>query len=84
MSYNVTIIDQGTDERVDTLFEGEWDDGHEFLWEQGNFSCDCNRGLFFANASNDPDPDVLCGQVRYSVIITYEGEVVYDESEFYE
>lgn len=24
-----------------------WYEHSQFMWEEGNFSCDCNRGMFF-------------------------------------
>ena len=44
-----------------------WRDGSEFIWIDGNFACDCNRGLFFANAAGEHDPDCDCGHERYRV-----------------
>lgn len=52
-----------------------------FIWEEGNFSCDCNRGLFFANAAGEDDPDRACGMDEYSVQIINpaDGSIIYDE-----
>lgn len=48
-----------------------YDDGEPgtYIWEEGNFSCDCNRELFFARAGDeDDDLDGPCGdQERFSV-----------------
>lgn len=32
-----------------------------FNWTEGNYSCDCNRGDFYARAGGEPDPDLPCG-----------------------
>jgi hypothetical protein len=41
---------------------------HEYWWTCGNASCDCNRELFFARATHNPDPDETeCGETRFSV-----------------
>lgn len=53
-----------------------------YIWEDGNFSCDCNRALFFGEFMNDENvPDVDCGDVKYSVRISHpeSGEVIYNE-----
>ena len=50
-----------------------------FIWEEGNFACDCNRYLFFCRAANEPETEYdesdensehRCGDDRYSVRIT--------------
>jgi hypothetical protein len=47
--------------------DGEFQD---FIWSEGNYACDCNRGLFFANAVGDEeDDDHACGADRYKVRI---------------
>lgn len=47
-------------------------DGQHFLWTEGNFGCDCNRGLFFARAVGAPDESPLwnvpCGETRFVVV----------------
>lgn len=47
------------------------DEGNMFIWEEGNFSCDCNRFLFFERAKgNKPDwDDGKCGNGGFSVNI---------------
>jgi hypothetical protein len=49
--------------------DGVWS---PYMWEEGNFSCDCNRGIFFeqATAITDDDAGPLehpCGEGRYRV-----------------
>lgn len=56
--------DKGLCDTVDDRF---WD----YIWEEGNFSCDCNRGSFFAN-DGKPSEDYKwagkeCGQSAYIV-----------------
>ena len=49
------------------------------LWFDGNYSCDCNRELFFEGGKMD-DRDLKCGDgVRFSVNIKVDGEMVYQE-----
>lgn len=41
-----------------------------FLWEDGNYSCDCNRALFFNRELGLPAPsedEPLCGNKKYRV-----------------
>jgi hypothetical protein len=53
-----------------------------FIWSDGNYSCDCNRELFFCRANNDLEPDKpKCSDSRYSVKIVSNGEVLYSEYE---
>lgn len=50
-----------------------WEPHSEYLWlDGGNYSCDCNRHLFFkwsggADAS-DEDDEFPCGETAYSVV----------------
>ena len=43
----------------------------EYLWAEGNYSCDCNRELFFARAAGDDRPHEkgACGYTAYDVRI---------------
>lgn len=36
-----------------------------FMWEDGNWSCDCNRELFFLGT---PMEDTTCGDERFKVL----------------
>lgn len=39
-----------------------------FLWEDGNWACDCNRELLFARAGGDPDPaEGTCGSSAFEL-----------------
>lgn len=40
-----------------------------FIWDEGNYSCDCNRAIFFT-AETDEDDDMECGDTAFSVRIT--------------
>lgn len=56
------------------------------IWEEGNFSCDCNRELFFDEAGgdeNESNEEPTCGNTRYSVNIKrLSGEVIYKEFDY--
>ena len=87
--YTVTIKDLVTGETVESKFTVPWEDHFRFLWEDGNFSCDCNRSLEFQRAKGkEPDiekdaaPCNTCdGARRFRVvsIILADGTKVYEE-----
>lgn len=40
-----------------------------FQWLEGNYSCDCNRALFFARAAGEPEPeDRPCTDDQFVVV----------------
>ncbi len=62
---------------------GEWNLVRDFQWGDGNYACDCNRGLFFARAGGDEREDVSCGMKAYLVRITDDaGTVVYEDEDW--
>jgi hypothetical protein len=64
----------------------------DYIWDEGNYSCDCNRHLFFQWAAgvdtdvlDDEDPlvDHPCSTDHYSVrITTPEGVLLYEDGEW--
>ncbi len=62
--------------------EGD-DHPHTFIWEEGNYSCDCNREIFFFRAGGEraPDEESACTDDRYSVNLVnpITGKAFYDE-----
>jgi hypothetical protein len=52
-----------------------------FNWEENNYSCNCNRALFFARSIGADEPDVDCGDGKYSVNLANAktGEIYYRE-----
>lgn len=52
------------------LEEGE-EFPNTFIWEDGNYACDCNRELFFLRALNESDEDSFdnreCSNGDYSI-----------------
>ena len=57
----------------------KWDGGYEYMWTDGNYSCDCNRAIFFFGAGNPQlsdheafmqAPDRECTDGRFVVRIT--------------
>lgn len=53
-----------------------------YLWEEGNYSCDCNRALFFARVNGEEeDWELPCSDIEYSVEIFLGEELIYSEKE---
>lgn len=75
--YNTTVLKE---------YAPNQEDGY-FSWEEGNFSCDCNRHSFFCEAigeeenEDEDSSDFMCGHTRYRVLdITFEnGDVYYPD-----
>lgn len=63
-----------------------WQTAYSFIWEDGNYACDCNRALFFERAkTGDQDawPETPCGNSLYrldKLVVRETGEIVYSES----
>lgn len=67
MSYSARIVDTETGEVREV--EAGWHDDGYFIWDEGNYGCDCNRALFFARAAGvelDMD-ETPCGDSRYEL-----------------
>ncbi len=48
-----------------------------FIWEEGNYACDCNRAVFFDPTRSEK---TACSDGRFQVRITDDaGQVVYNE-----
>lgn len=87
--YNIVIRENATGRMV--KYEDShpyWTDdesqhsGLRFMFEDGNYSCDCNRKLFFGRAqlTEFTDEETPCGHNAYAVKITLmDGTVVLDE-----
>ena len=77
----VRIRDNETGEVVEHHTEYGNTDGNTFIWQEGNFACDCNRGQFFCEAKGLDDMDAPCGDTHFTVldIKRLSGEVVYSE-----
>jgi len=87
--YYAELTDTRTGEA--RIYRDEYFDVHDgmiFLWEQGNYSCDCNRAIFFARAAGEPDgtdedPEIefaRCSDGRFRVkLIAEDGRVLFEE-----
>jgi len=65
------------------LLEGD-SSPRTFIWEDGNYGCDCNRELFFERAKGNGNFDQEeCSEGRFSVNLVNprNGEVFYREFE---
>jgi hypothetical protein len=60
-----------------------WRYSGSFIWEDGNFACDCNRRDFFTRAAGEEDPeDDRCGRGAFDVRLTSEkGAVLYEDGD---
>jgi hypothetical protein len=86
MAYDVKIRDLSTGEIVTRHFDLLWEDGSEYLWSEGNFSCDCNRALEFSRAKGVEAVDSKCsyksypeGRFRVESITLTDGAEVYKD-----
>lgn len=71
--YIAHIKNNETGEVRKDINDGQFDDSSFYLWSEGNWSCDCNRALFFARAKGEEDPEGLeCTEGKFSVIIELE------------
>jgi len=84
---NVHIRKNATGEIRKYEDTGIWNEEEQelatYIWEEGNFSCDCNRQLFWwrANKEND-EGETSCGENKFSVnIYSTKGKLVYKEFE---
>lgn len=77
--YLIKMLHRPTGEIRELEINLEWDGSSEFLWSEGNFSCDCNRMLFFTDWKEDVEDEELdCGTENYAILgIWAEGELVY-------
>ena len=47
-------------------------DGAVFMFEEGNFSCDCNKSIFIREYVDSNFPEMLCGdkiQLKYIKVV---------------
>lgn len=49
----------------------------QFIWTEGNYSCDCNRQLVFVWSKGIIVDDVACGDTEYDLVeLTIDGESI--------
>jgi hypothetical protein len=59
---HIVLLDTQTGKRVEVLEERS--EGQEFDWSENNFSCDCNRSIFFG----EDIQSAPCGNERYRIV----------------
>lgn len=68
---------------MDELLRDDGETWSDYMWRDGNWSCDCNRYLFFQRAAGEEeiDDDGPCGHDAYTVWIVNpaDGSIIYDE-----
>ena len=72
MRYTFEIQDTQTNETRQHQDAYDWNDESHmlFMFRDGNYSCDCNRELFFQRAAGEAETDldaVVCGEGRYVI-----------------
>jgi len=69
-AYNVALRNNATGEIRLIAHPSPWGKDSDYLWTEGNYSCDCNRHLLFERDKGfEPDAaDVKCGDVKYSAL----------------
>lgn len=51
-----------------------------YIWEEGNYACDCNRMLFFARVNGEEeDWESPCSDYKYSIEIFVDEELIYSD-----
>lgn len=45
---------------IDQAWENEYGEV-DYMWERGNFSCDCNKSLFIQRQCDENFPEMSCG-----------------------
>lgn len=83
--YFVTMKEEASGKVVQLKFDHDWEDGSDFYWCEGNYSCDCNREFEFREASGldrFPEKESGCSDGKYTVlkIELPDGTEVYHES----
>ena len=88
--YIVTMKDVTTGEVVKCpMRDWVWEEASEFLWSEGNWSCDCNRLYEFREAKGlpripDDDNSPYCkGSVKFQILGIHlkDGTLVYEAEE---
>lgn len=83
--HTVTIRDRTSGETVEYVDEHGHNDDDCYMWRLGNYSCDCNRSIFFHRAKGVPESEIEnneCGDTQFIVtgIRRPNGELIYSET----
>ena len=78
MPYNVEI--RRNSDGVIHTYRDDFDWSGDYIWAAGNYSCDCNRRLFFGYAVGEEPEEVECGDGAYSVrCVSDDGKELYKD-----
>lgn len=61
----VILLDTETQQKHEVI-QG-YHEAFEYLWTEGNFGCDCNRGIF-CKVYSICDDDPRCGSTRFKIV----------------
>ena len=89
---NYTVFIENPETKEVREFKGDWElweddpsgkDGLIFIWTDGNYSCNCNRALFFASVKSEKDPNVSCScKPHWKIKLVHEdGEILVNDFE---
>lgn len=84
----IRCIETGETVRHYDAYDFEQDERHTppeavvfYMWFEGNYSCDCNRYLFFQRASGFAEDDIddhPCGEDKFTIDwIVFDGRCIY-------
>ncbi len=69
--YHVAVRNNETKEVRMYSHDDDWEEHSDYIWAEGNYSCDCNRAIFFAEVNNEDTEhavDLPCGDEKYSCL----------------
>jgi len=71
LAVKITKVETGETRTYTTEVDPQYVDNQPYMWREGNYSCDCNRELFWHRAAGEDDPDIdeqQCGDdKRYTI-----------------
>lgn len=77
MEYYVLITDKSDASHI-YIADHEDDDSAVYMWSEGNFECDCNRGLFYDGGEYECNTD----DRRFNVsVFNKDNELIYSDKE---
>lgn len=78
--WNITIQHNPTKKIIQFPYEYGNGEDSVFIWEEGNYACDCNRALFFYRAQNLSEKEIDCGTGKFSIKIeNHNQKIIYTE-----
>ena len=81
MSHVVALLQDknGFEREYEYEVEKQYADNQAFMWEMGNYCCDCNRSIFlYANEAEELDCNIDKNAIR-CVSLMVDGKEVYHE-----